>query len=232
MPVTDTTALPPDLRLYAAPAEYVDSDHPAVQEYAARVSEGAATADEWAQRLYAAVRDDIIYNPYVDYGSPETYRASSVLRAGNGYCVGKASLYAALCRSVGIPARVGLADVQNHLATPRLMELVGDNVFRWHGYVEVYLGGRWVKVTPTFNRSLCDKLGVVPLEFDGRSDALLQAFDGEGRTFMEYLADHGTFADVPAKFLIQDMARLYPRLCAGATPAPQGMENDIGVRTA
>ena len=40
------------------------------------------------------------------------------------------------------------------------------------------------------------------------SDALLQAYDGDGRTFMRYEVMHGAFHDVPVKFLIAEMARL------------------------
>jgi transglutaminase-like putative cysteine protease len=136
-----------------------------------------------------------------------------VLAAGHAYCVGKASLYIALCRASGIPARLGLADVKNHLATPRLLEMVGTDVFAYHGYVEVKPGREWVKATPTFNVALCQKLGVPPLDFDGENDALMQPFDTAGREFMTYIAQHGTFFDVPAKFLIAEMSRLYPRLC-------------------
>jgi hypothetical protein len=41
----------------------------------------------------------------------------------------------------------------------------------------------------------------------------MQAFDTKGRTFMSYIVDHGTYFDVPAKFLLAEMARLYPKLC-------------------
>ena len=148
------------------------------------------------------MRDEIRYDPYVDYTDKETYRASSVLAKGHAYCVGKASLYVALCRAIGIPARLGLADVKNHLATPRLIEAVGTDVFAYHGYVELMPAGEWIKATPTFNLSLCQKLGVPPLEFSGEGDALLQPFDAAGRAFMTYVVQHGTFFDVPAKFLI------------------------------
>jgi hypothetical protein len=86
-------------------------------------------------------------------------------------------------------------------------------VFAFHGFTEVHLEGRWVKATPTFNDSLCAKLGVPVLRFDGQHDALLQPFDAGGREFMAYLTDHGTFFDVPAKHLISEMARIYPALC-------------------
>jgi transglutaminase-like putative cysteine protease len=199
--------------LYLSPAEYVDSDHPRVRERAVEIAGGEPDPVEQTRLLYRAVRDGIRYDPYVDFSDPESYRASSVLQAGHAYCVGKAALYVALCRAVGIPARLGLADVKNHLATPRLLEAVGTDVFAYHGYVEVMPQREWVKATPTFNVSLCEKLDVPPLDFDGTTDALMQPFDSGGRQFMTYVAQHGTFFDVPTKFLIAEMARLYPKLC-------------------
>ncbi len=201
------------IALYLAPAEYVDSDAPAVRTKAVELTSKIADRVEKTRVLYGAVRDGIRYDPYVDYTDREIYRASSVLKTGAAYCVGKASLYIALCRAAGIPARLGLADVKNHLATPRLLEAVGTDVFAYHGYAEVKPKDEWVKATPTFNVTLCAKMGVAPLEFSGTDNALLQAYDAAGRTFMSYIADHGTFFDVPAKFLLGEMARLYPKLC-------------------
>jgi transglutaminase-like putative cysteine protease len=203
-----------DLRLFLSPADYIDSDHPAVQARAREIAASAgAPAIEAARRLYLFVRDAIRYDPYVDYTDPETFRASSVLAAGRGYCVGKASLYCALSRAAGIPARLGLADVRNHLATEKLLETVGTDLFAFHGYAELFLDGVWVKATPTFNDTLCHKLGFKPLAFDGRADALLQAFDTEGRRFMTYEVEHGAFFDVPAKYVMAEMKRLYPGMC-------------------
>lgn len=202
-----------ETRLYLSAAEYIDCDHASIAAKAAQVVGPAADPVERAKLLYDAVRDGIRYDPYVDYTDRETYRASSVLAKGHAYCVGKASLYVALCRASGIPARLGLADVKNHLATPRLLEAVGTDVFAYHGYVEIKPGESWIKATPTFNATLCQKLGVPPLDFTGESDALLQPFDSGGRAFMTYVAQHGTFFDVPAKFLISEMTRIYPKLC-------------------
>ncbi|MBM6592606.1 transglutaminase-like domain-containing protein [Microvirga pudoricolor] len=213
-------------RLYLSPAEYVDSDHPRLQSHAVALTAGIADPVERARVLYKAVRDGIRYDPYVDYTVKDTFRASSVLAAGHGYCVGKAALYAALCRASGIPARVGLSDVRNHLATPQLLEAVGTDVFGFHGYVDIHLDDRWIKVTPTFNDTLCAKLGVAVLEFDGASDALFQPFNGAGREFMEYVAHHGTYFDVPAKFLIREMAQLYPKLCKPGGYRDRPMEDE------
>ena len=197
--------------IYLAPAEYIDSDHPAIQAFVAEAVARDMPAAEKARRFYLEARE-IRYDPDLDYSDPEVHRASSVLQAGHGYCVGKAALFAALCRAGGIPARVAFADVTNHLSSERLREKMGTNYFAWHGFTEVFLAGRWVKASPTFNSTLCNRFGVAPLDFDGGTDALLQAYDGEGRTFMRYEVLHGSFHDVPAKFLMAEMARLYPQL--------------------
>lgn len=204
---------------FLGPGEYADSDHPAVREVAATA---AGTAAERARALYYEVRDSIAYStlPVGRAGSmgdylrdPETYRASSVLAAGSGYCVSKAVLYTALCRAAGIPAKIAFADVRNHHITGwRLRKTLGTNLFAWHGYSEILLGDRWVTVTLMFNASLCDRLGVAPVEFDGESDALLQPFDRKGRRFFGYGTRHGSFHDVPAEFLTREMPRRYPGL--------------------
>jgi transglutaminase-like putative cysteine protease len=211
--------------VYLAPAEYVDSDHPAIEAFAARTVKPDMPAAEKVRRLYLAARE-IRYDPDLDFSDPEIYRASSVLNAGAGYCVGKAALFAALCRASAVPARVAFADVTNHLSSEKLREKMGTNYFAWHGFTEVFLDGRWVKASPTFNSTLCARFGVAPLDFDGGSDALLQAYDSEGRTFMKYEVLHGAFHDVPAKFLIAEMARRYPSL-KGRGRSAGGMENEV-----
>jgi hypothetical protein len=60
--------------------EYVDSASPAIAAFAARVC-GDATDDlTRAVRLYYAVRDEIVYTPYCDFRSRETFRASAASR--------------------------------------------------------------------------------------------------------------------------------------------------------
>jgi transglutaminase-like putative cysteine protease len=203
-----------DVNLYLAPAEYIDSDHAAIRAFAAEVTKGLSTPRARAVSLYRAVRE--IYYAVADTGDLESFRASSVLAAGQGYCVGKASLLAAACRAAGIPARIAFADVTNHLTSPRLRAAMGTDTFAWHGFTELMFDGDWLKVTPTFNSSLCRKMNVAVLDFDGDHDALMQAYDSDGRRFMRYVVQHGSFHDVPAKFLAAEMRRLYPRLNAGA----------------
>jgi transglutaminase-like putative cysteine protease len=107
---------------------------------------------------------------------------------------------------------LAFADVTNHLASPRVLDLMGSRTFAWHGYAQVRLAGRWVSVSPTFDSALCARLGVPRLEFDGERDAHLQPLDESGRVFLRYVRRHGTFHDVPARFLARQMPRLYPRM--------------------
>ncbi|MGA8051284.1 MAG: transglutaminase family protein [Burkholderiales bacterium] len=199
------------LEIYLHPGVYIDSDHPAVIAYARQRVRGANDVERGVS-LYYAVRDGIRYNPFLDFTVDSAYRASDCLAAGEGFCVGKAALLAACARAEGIPARVGFADVRNHLSTPRLLEYIGSDLFVYHGYSELFLGGKWVKATPAFNLALCTKFRVKPLEFDGHNDSIFHPYDADQRRHMEYLRDRGTFADVPAAEIQEAFREFYPRL--------------------
>ena len=194
---------------YLAAGQFIDSDHPAVREFAASHARGESERER-AVSLYYAVRDGIRYNPFLDFSQDDAYRASSTLERGEGFCVGKSALLAACARALGIPARVGFADVKNHLTTPRLRERMGTDLFIYHGYAELFLEGKWVKATPVFNDDLCRRFRVKPLEFDGRADSIFHPFDADERRHMEYVKDHGAFADVPAARIQREFREYYP----------------------
>jgi len=194
---------------YLEPTSMINSDHPMVQHFARSAAQGAADPVECAVRLYYKVRDGIWYDPYCPFYLPEHYRASYVLKAGRGYCVCKASVLCAAARALGIPARLGFADVKNHLATRQLLEFLGSDLFVFHGYVEFFLKGKWVKATPAFNRELCERHHVQPLEFNGFDDSVFQPFNLERQQFMEYVTDHGTFADVPVERILAAWKEVY-----------------------
>lgn len=195
---------------YLNPGRYVDSAHPAVIAFSAKHAAGDSPLEK-AVSLYYAVRDVIRYNPFLDFSDPEVFRASSVLEADEGFCIGKAALLAGAARAAGIPARVGFADVKNHLTTPRLAETMGSDLFVYHGYTELHLEGKWVKATPAFNLALCRRFRVKPLEFDGREHSVFHAFDEDDRRHMEYLHDRGSFSDVPVDEIQRVFRESYPR---------------------
>jgi transglutaminase-like putative cysteine protease len=165
---------------YLDSGEYIDSGHPAVRAFATEHARGNSDLERGVA-LYYVVRDTIRYNPFLDFTVPSAFRASDCIAAGEGFCIGNASLLAAAARAAGIPSRIGFADVKNHLTTPRLLEFMGRNEFIYHGFAELMLEGRWVKATPAFNLALCEKFRVKPLEFDGRSDSIFHPFDADER---------------------------------------------------
>ena len=192
---------------------YLDFDHPDVRAFALERSAGAVGDVAKAVKLFYAVRDEIRYNPYSLKIGREYFRASFTLGARVGWCVPKGVLMAALCRAIGIPARLGYADVRNHLASQRLIELMdGSDLFSYHGYAELWLNGRWIKTTPVFDIALCTKFKVKPQDFDGSEDALFQQHSVDGRRHMEYVHDHGPYDDLPYEEILGDFDRRYTKL--------------------
>ena len=215
-----------DMRRYLEPGEFVDSGADAVTAFTRAAAGPGGDPVARAVRLYYAVRDDIIYTPYCDFTDVETFRASACVARGAGFCVAKAALLTAAARAAGIPARVGFADVRNHLCTPKLRALMGTDSFVYHGYTDLHLEGRWVKATPAFDRGLCAKFGVKALDFDGRADSLFQPYDVAGRRHMEYLLDRGTREDVPVAEIMAAFAEHYPGLTARTAAAPVNQFRD------
>lgn len=202
-----------DLSAYLSPTATIDSDHPAVIEFAqdaiAKAASDGGTDLERSVAIYYAVRDSFRYDPYKFVLTVEGMRASTVVASGHGWCVPKAICMAACCRAVGIPARLGFADVRNHLMTKRMRDHMKTDLFLWHGYTDVYLGGKWIKATPAFNIELCERFNLLPLEFDGLDDSIYHAFDAEGNRHMEYVNERGTYADLPMDAMAATFREVY-----------------------
>ena len=198
------------MKEFLQPGRFIDSTHPRVVQFTAENATGPSDREK-AIALYYAVRDGVRYHPFQNFTLDETYRASVCLERGTGWCVPKAALLAACSRAAGIPARVGYADVKNHLTTPELTAKMGTDLFVFHGYTELYLEDRWVKATPAFNLTLCTRFRVKPLEFDGLSDSIFHPFDQDNRRHMEYVRERGVFPDVPADEIRRAFRETYPR---------------------
>jgi transglutaminase-like putative cysteine protease len=194
---------------HLSPTAAIDSDHPTIRAFAHEHARGDSVRER-AVSLYLAVRDQVRYDPYRIDPSPTGMRASTTLRQGHGWCVPKAVLMAAVARAVGIPARLGFADVKNHMSTEKLRQTMGSDLFVWHGYTELWIDGAWRKATPAFNLSLCEKFGLLPLEFDGVHDSLYHPYDRAGRRHMEYVNERGSFDDLPLERITADFAVIYP----------------------
>lgn len=197
---------------YLKETYYHDYNSEAVRAYIAAHSTPEKPVEARLIELYYAIRDGFWYNPYRIILKPYALRASYLVGQESGYCIEKSNLFATCARALGIPARLGFGNVRNHLGTSKLEAFLGSNVLVFHGYAEVYVQGKWVKATPVFNKGLCDKLGVAPLEFDGTSDSVFQSYNAEGGQFMEYLHEYGTFEDLPLELFKSELKKHYPKL--------------------
>ena len=192
------------------PTWFIDSDSPEVRSFVESALAGVSRADAVAVALFEAVRDGLRYDPYLVSLEPDDYRASAIAGTSSNWCVPKAVLLTAAARHVGIPARLGFADVLNHLTSDKLEARMGTDVFHWHGYSELLLGDRWFKLSTAFNSELCDRFGVKTLDFDGTHDALMHPFDEQGRRHMEYVNERGSYHDLPLEKIFADFAKFYP----------------------
>ena len=186
-----------DLEQFLMPAPGIQCEHPEVFKLARDIARGSANDVEAARRLFNFARDQVRYSVRVPFWELDEFLALNTLARGCGFCVQKAALLAALARAIGIPARLGFADIQNHQVRGPLAELTPEGIIRYHCFTEWFVGGRWLKATPSFDRGLSQELGWRLVEFDPQADALLPATDLEGKPHISYLRYHGWRLGVP-----------------------------------
>jgi transglutaminase-like putative cysteine protease len=195
---------------------FIDHEHPAVHRYVADAIGDAVDPTAQAVALFHRVRDGIRYDPYGVSYEPEAFRASTVASSTSNWCVPKSVLLVAGARHLGIPARLGFADVRNHLTSAKLSDRMGTDLFAWHGYAELLLpdpgadgAPRWFELSSAFNVELCRRFGVKVLEFDGTDDALMHPYDQAGNRHMEYVRRRGSYDDLPLAEMLADFAEIY-----------------------
>ena len=199
-----------ELKKYLKPAYYIDSDSIDVINLAKSIVVKKKSDIEAAIDLYYAIRDSIKYNPYEFNLVSDNLKASIIAKKQINFCIPKAVLLASVARVIGIPSRLGFADVKNHLISKELFELMQTNVFIYHGFAELYLNNKWVKATPAFDKAMCEKNGIKTPEFDGHNDSIFHEYDTSGKRHMEYLKYHGSFDDLPYDQIVESMKKNYP----------------------
>ena len=215
---------------YLAATRFLDCDDALVRSFAERAVAGESSAIGMAVKLFYAVRDGVRYDPFSISLAPALYIASNVLQAKGAFCIPKAVLLTAAARAVGIHAGIGLSDVKNHLTTEKLKaRMGGKTLFIHHGYAVMYLEGRWVKAAPAFNIELCERFGVLPTEFDGRSNAIFRPYDAQNRKHMEYVKDHGVWSDFPFERVTADFRAFYPPSTYGEDAPGERFEDGVRV---
>jgi hypothetical protein len=123
------------------PTPFIQSDAPEIIE-AAKGAVGAAQDVFTASTRLSEFVYRHIHSEYV----PAYSNALEAFKTARGDCTEHSILFVAMARAVGIPARV----VVGIAYWPP-----GDG-FGWHAWAEIYAGGRWIAVDPTWNQSIAD----------------------------------------------------------------------------
>lgn len=189
---------------------YLNYSHPAFDEFLKDLT-WSGDETEKALQLYYRVRDAFLYDPFHLDLRPQSLIASDILTKKRAWCVEKAIVLAACARKKGIPSRLGYAIVVNHIGTDKLEKYLRKKEIVFHGYVSLFLDGKWVKCTPAFDQRVCRINKVSPLEWDGKTDSMFQEFEGN-QQFMEYVYFYGEFDDVPVELMNNEMNKHYPHL--------------------
>ncbi len=200
--------------IYLQPTKFFDFNKKFVRDKAFKITEGLETEKEKAIALFYWVRDEIKYNMLAYNPSIKAnFKASVTLKRKNGFCVSKSILLSTFARAIGIPARIHLVDLINHKISQKVIDFMDTNVMHYHGYSELYLNNKWVKLTPSFDQKTAIKGGFIPMvEFDGENDAVFATYDNEGRKFGEYVQDRGVHADLPLGDILRVFIEKYPKL--------------------
>lgn len=211
-----------------AATDFIDIDNPKLIAYANELTSGLTGDAEKAAALFLAVRDGLRYDPYDLSRDPADYKASAIMAGSQKWCVSKSVLLTALARIVGLPSRLGFADVKNHLTTNKLSDRMGNDLFAWHGYSLIWIDGKWLKASPAFNKEMCERFGTKVLEFDGHSDALLHASDLAGNPHMEYVNDRGAYQDLPLEEIFATFDEIYANIDGKAEEVTDEMFHSDG----
>ncbi len=126
---------------YISSTPFIQSESPAIKEAARRAAGDAKDLFTATTRLsefvYAHIRDEYV---------PAYSNALEALASARGDCTEHSILFVALARALGIPARVAVG----------IAYWPPGEGFGWHAWAEVYAGGEWYAVDPTWNQPLAD----------------------------------------------------------------------------
>ncbi len=195
---------------YLSETPHVDFSSPEVKQFIAGIPVFEDRKQQ-AVAIYETVRDSFLYDPYHLDLRRNTLKASVVALKKRAWCVEKSLLACACFRAFGFPARLGFGIVKNHIGVEKLKYYLKRDEIVFHGYVEVWIDGKWSKCTPAFDPRICKLSGVPLLEWNGSEDSLFQAYVGENQ-FMEYLHFYGEFPDIPFELMHREMFAYYPDL--------------------
>jgi len=185
---------------------YIDYENPAIRETVEELTKGSSNDIEKAVRIHDFVRDEIGFGWAAEFYDQ---KASEVLRSGIGFCNTKGTLFVAMLRAAGIPARQHFVNINATIISDFISP---GTSYVDHSYTEVFLADRWIAVDsyivdlPLFiaAKSKLENEGRIlgygihaqgSPYWDGRTDSYSQYFeDGDFKSLTT--TDHGVFSDV------------------------------------
>jgi hypothetical protein len=127
-----TYSVPDNVKVYLKATENIQSNDPKIKRIAEEITKDARDDFEKVAKLAIWVHDNLTYD--LSY-SKKNYDALTVLNNRRGVCSEYTTLFIALARSLGLPARFVSAYAY------------GEEGWERHAYAEVYLG-KWIPVDP------------------------------------------------------------------------------------
>jgi transglutaminase-like putative cysteine protease len=165
-----------NLSLFLQPTENVNSDHPNIMHKAEELTRDLQNDADKARLLFEFVRDSYNDNP------SGSFRASDILDYGGNNCIRRSILLVALCRAVGIPARLHMQEFMMKKETPGSDEV--EYLRSPHVITGIYLNGNWRLYDATGNEKKWVGLNQdpsvasqMPLEFYADRDCLFPSND-------------------------------------------------------
>jgi len=124
---------------WLAPTRYIDRDDTAIRRLAARLAAGTGSDRARALAIFHHVSREIRFGFAAGFWDMP---ASAVLAAGVGYCNTKSTLFIALLRAAGIPARQRFMDIDVAVLAGLIDPGTG---LVDHSTTEVWIDGNWIE---------------------------------------------------------------------------------------
>lgn len=186
---------------YLKATDYIDSQHPSIQALAHKLTHGVSSGQQKAIAIHNYVRDEVLFGFTAQF---YRMKASEVLAAGKGFGNTKGTLFIALLRAAGIPARAHFVSLDKSILDPFMMPPVP---YLDHSYTEVWLDNCWVKVDSYIVDADLYRNAISMLKTEPKPQAFgvyrngSRNWDGKSDCFVQYNAksmgeDFGVYQDV------------------------------------
>ncbi len=130
----------------------IQSDRESIKSIAAQVTQGKTTDYDKAVALHDWVCSYMYYDiDNLDSPTTPPFYADEIIRTQRAVCLGFATLYASLCRSIDIPCNVVSGYALGVGADTEWTDETIATSYQNHAWNEVYVDGRWVIVDTTWD---------------------------------------------------------------------------------